>query len=93
MAPIGCDFHSGGITWDAFEEQLHTKEMMEFFKMIDVDIDDAKCLFDMLDVDGSGSVDAQESDCSISQDDGPYLELLKNRKIGILEQMRRLTQL
>ena len=33
------------------------------------------------------------TDYSIRQDDGPYLDLLKNWKIGILGQIKRLTQL
>ena len=33
------------------------------------------------------------TDYSIRQDDGPYLDLLKNWKMGILRQIRCLTQL
>mmetsp|Transcript_92702 Transcript_92702/g.177962 ORF Transcript_92702/g.177962 Transcript_92702/m.177962 type:complete len:651 (-) Transcript_92702:66-2018(-) len=51
---------TGEISWEAFEKNLHRKEMHDFFKTIDVDIDNAHTLFELLDVDGSGSVDAQE---------------------------------
>jgi Ca2+-binding EF-hand superfamily protein len=52
--------HSGEITWPDFERQLQQKEMRDFFKTIDVDIDKARSLFDLLDLDDSGSVDVGE---------------------------------
>ena len=39
------------------------------------------------------TVELQYPDYSIRQDDGAYLDLLKNWKIGILRQIRCLTQL
>lgn len=50
----------GEITWEKFEQSLHKNEMREFFKTIDVDIRHAKNLFEVLDVDGSGSINAAE---------------------------------
>jgi len=52
--------HSGEITWEAFERQLHQREMQQFFKTIDVDIEKARNLFELLDLDESGSVDVGE---------------------------------
>lgn len=52
--------HTGEITWAVFESQLERKDMREFFKTIDVDICNAKALFDLLDTDSSGSVDCEE---------------------------------
>jgi voltage-gated sodium channel len=52
--------HQGEITWDMFETCLQEKEMQEFFKTIDVDIEQAKSLFELLDLDESGSVDINE---------------------------------
>lgn len=50
----------GGITWEDFKENLERKEMKQFFKTIDVDIEHAQTLFELLDVDHSGCVDADE---------------------------------
>ena len=44
-------------------------------------------------VGDGGGVGVRLSDYSIRQDDGPYLDLLKIWEIGILGQMRHLTQL
>jgi hypothetical protein len=52
--------NTGEITWETFECQLDKKEMSEFFKTINVDISHAKALFDLLDVDASGSIDCDE---------------------------------
>jgi len=45
---------------EEFEDQLDSKPMQEFFETIDVDISNAQCLFDLLDADDSGAVDADE---------------------------------
>lgn len=50
----------GELTWEDFQRQLETKEMREFFRTIDVDIKHARALFDLLDMDESGSVNAEE---------------------------------
>lgn len=52
--------NSGEISWEQFEEKLHTKEMAEFFKIIDVAIGDARHLFELLDIDGSESISMDE---------------------------------
>eukprot|EP00929_Paragymnodinium_shiwhaense_P037215 TRINITY_DN19869_c0_g2_i1.p1 TRINITY_DN19869_c0_g2~~TRINITY_DN19869_c0_g2_i1.p1 ORF type:complete len:644 (-),score=143.90 TRINITY_DN19869_c0_g2_i1:267-2198(-) len=52
--------NSGIITWDEFQSNLGTPELMEYFKIIDVDISEAQGLFRLLDVDCSGEVDAIE---------------------------------
>merc|ERR1712151_485740 len=46
--------------WDCFEKKLDTPQMQEFFKAIDVDQSEAKGLFRLLDLDDSGSVNAEE---------------------------------
>jgi len=51
---------SGIISWNELEEHLDNPKLRTFFKDIDVDISEAKGLFDLLDRDGSGSIDADE---------------------------------
>jgi len=54
----------GGIdatmTWDTFKNKLHETPVVEFFKFIDVDPSDAKELFKLLDLDGSGGINVDE---------------------------------
>lgn len=52
--------HDGEVTWTEFEDALEFKEMQEYFKTVDVDISDAPSLWNLLDVDGSGSIDAED---------------------------------
>jgi len=54
---VDCD---GEISWEEFESHLDKQEMKEFFKTIDVDIANARELFDLLDSDRSGTVDGKE---------------------------------
>jgi len=51
---------SGKISWEEFEDQLESKAMREYFKHIDIDISEAQGLFFLLDMDGSGTIDADE---------------------------------
>eukprot|EP00747_Dinoflagellata_sp_TGD_P011397 gnl/TRDRNA2_/TRDRNA2_120717_c2_seq2.p1 gnl/TRDRNA2_/TRDRNA2_120717_c2~~gnl/TRDRNA2_/TRDRNA2_120717_c2_seq2.p1 ORF type:complete len:389 (-),score=80.16 gnl/TRDRNA2_/TRDRNA2_120717_c2_seq2:241-1407(-) len=48
------------MTWEEFESQLNTPEMAEYFKSIDVDLSEARQLFDLIDLDGSGEIDSGE---------------------------------
>merc|ERR1712157_668080 len=48
------------ITFEEFNDKIHTEVMHDYFKAIDVDPSEAKNLFQLLDADGSGSVDADE---------------------------------
>lgn len=48
------------VTWEAFHAKLETKPMQDFFKQINVDKDDARSLFDLLDADGNGGIDSRE---------------------------------
>merc|ERR1712113_448899 len=48
------------ITWDIFESKLASRTMQDFFVTIDVDISHAQRLFELLDIDGSGSLDRDE---------------------------------
>jgi voltage-gated sodium channel len=50
----------GEISWEDFSKALETKEMKDFFKAIDVDIENARSLFDLLDLDESGFVNGDE---------------------------------
>jgi len=55
------DVHDDGlITWEVFESHLETKQMKDLFKAIDVDIEHARGLFELLDIDDSEAVDVQE---------------------------------
>ena len=51
---------AGVITWDDFRASLHSKDMKELFKAIDLDISEARCVFKILDLDDDGTLDAEE---------------------------------
>merc|ERR1712050_161480 len=55
-----ADLTPRDLTWEDFEEKLDTAAMKEYFRQINVDILEAKSFFDLLDADGSGSVDVRE---------------------------------
>eukprot|EP00929_Paragymnodinium_shiwhaense_P120578 TRINITY_DN9253_c0_g3_i3.p1 TRINITY_DN9253_c0_g3~~TRINITY_DN9253_c0_g3_i3.p1 ORF type:complete len:564 (+),score=89.89 TRINITY_DN9253_c0_g3_i3:152-1843(+) len=48
------------ISWEDFEAKLTNEDLEEYFKAIDVDSCEAKNLFELLDTDNSGGVDARE---------------------------------
>merc|ERR1711920_359794 len=50
----------GELTWEDFESRLEHPRMREYFKAIDVHPSDAKGVFRLLDLDDSGSIDANE---------------------------------
>lgn len=52
---LDCD-NSGTVGWDEFSQMLHTKEMKEVFKQVDIDMSEAKALFRLLDMSGNGSI-------------------------------------
>ncbi|CAJ1460017.1 unnamed protein product [Effrenium voratum] len=52
--------NSGIITWDDFQASLHSKDIKELFKAIDLDISEAHCVFKILDLDDDGTLDADE---------------------------------
>merc|ERR1712048_847160 len=54
------DDASGTISWDEFEQKLDTPEMTEYFKMIDVDMSEARGIFSLLDIDKSGQIESEE---------------------------------
>jgi len=63
FASIERDDNSDGpvaMTWGVFQSKMHSPQMQEFFKAIDVDPCEAKGLFHLLDLDGSGSLSADE---------------------------------
>merc|ERR1712176_151242 len=48
------------MSWDAFACHLDTPEIQEYFKIIDVDIGEARSVFELIDADGSGRLDLLE---------------------------------
>lgn len=52
--------HDGELTWEEFESQLNSESMKRYFDVVDLDIAEAKTLFSLIDVDGSGKIDANE---------------------------------
>merc|ERR1719498_1208064 len=90
---------SGVMTWKTFESQLDKPNMQAYFRAIDVDPSEAKGLFRLLDLDGSGSIDAEEflSGCLRLRGPAKALDLAilmhEVRKVhSKLKQQRRLLQ-
>jgi len=52
--------HTGLITWPNFQSALDHSDMVDFFEAIDIDISEAKELFDLLDMSGDGTIQADE---------------------------------
>jgi len=48
------------ITWDVFSQKLQEPELQKCFETLNIDIAQANILFDLIDTDQSGQVDAQE---------------------------------
>jgi len=51
---------SGTISWEQFEEALESEDMREVFKQLDLDVSEALGLFQLLDTDRTGNIDADE---------------------------------
>lgn len=51
---------AGDLSWDTFATKLKTKELDEFFKAVDVDMSDARGLFNLVDADMDGNVSPEE---------------------------------
>eukprot|EP00929_Paragymnodinium_shiwhaense_P034643 TRINITY_DN1881_c0_g1_i1.p1 TRINITY_DN1881_c0_g1~~TRINITY_DN1881_c0_g1_i1.p1 ORF type:complete len:645 (+),score=77.52 TRINITY_DN1881_c0_g1_i1:49-1935(+) len=51
---------AGGLTLESFEEHVHVKSVREYFALLELDTSDAWMLFQLLDDDGSGSIDVEE---------------------------------
>merc|ERR1712190_455439 len=60
------------------EDHLQSEAVQEYFKAIDVDPSEAKHLFEMLDINGSGKIDLEEflSGCLRMQGPAKALDLL-----------------
>jgi hypothetical protein len=54
------DDQSGNISWPDFEMALADQQMKNFFETIDIDMSEAKTLFELLDVSGDGFVSAED---------------------------------
>merc|ERR1712187_603977 len=48
------------VTWDIFRKKLETQTMRDYFKHINVELSDAPALFEMIDLDASGSISSAE---------------------------------
>jgi len=51
---------SEGITWEEFTEKINSPNMKDYFKELNLNTSEGRGLFDLLDVDGNGSVDPEE---------------------------------
>lgn len=51
---------SGTLSWEEFEGKLIDDQMLQLFKSIDIDIREAKALFQLLDLDEAGSISSEE---------------------------------
>lgn len=80
---------SGAITWEEFEINLQNPQMMEYLKVIDLDPDEAAQLFNLLDEDGSGEIDAEElvSGCLRLHGNAKALELA-----AFMQEFRKFTK-
>merc|ERR1712032_963047 len=50
---------SGRITWPEFQKQVENPSMNMYFKAIDLDKEEARDLFRLIDIDESGTIDAE----------------------------------
>jgi len=51
---------SGFIAFEDIEKHLEDDDVQDYFETIDVDPSEAKCLFEILDIDGSGQIELSE---------------------------------
>lgn len=65
----------GKMNFEEFMTKIHTRAMQDFFQGIDVDPEEAKVLFHLLDVDGSGVLSAEEFLCGSMRLRGPTKSL------------------
>jgi len=61
----------GFMSWEVFASKVETDEMQEAFKAINIDASEAQGLFNLLDLDGSRKVNAQEFLAGILRLRGP----------------------
>lgn len=58
---LGEQVYTGeDISWAVFEQKLSEPELQACFALLNISITDARCLFELIDTDKSGSVDAKE---------------------------------
>jgi len=77
------------ITWAEFSEKMNSNAMQDYFRAIDVNPAEARSLFDLLDVDGSGSVDADEIVNGCLRLRGPAKSLDISLLLRVVERMDR----
>lgn len=51
---------SGSITWQEFQKQLGSPQMEEYFKVVDLDVSEAKALFNLIDIRGTGEIQVDD---------------------------------
>lgn len=81
---------TGTITLDEIERNLESTEVLEFFRSIDVDVSEARILFDMLDTDRSGAIEFAEflSGCLRLQSPAKAIDL-----VLVMRELRQAFQL
>jgi len=83
--------------WEMFQSKATSPQMQEFFKAIDVEPSEAKCLFDLLDLDNSGEISADEFLSGAMRLRGPAkaldLAVLVNEVRQIDKQLRALSRM
>jgi len=52
--------HSGTINWEEFEVQLKEPQMQEYLKNIDIDPNEARDLFHLLDIEDTGEIEIED---------------------------------
>lgn len=55
-----CAHGQNSLTWDYFKERLQDPEITLYLKSVDLDVSEAHGLFQLLDTDDSGIVEAEE---------------------------------
>eukprot|EP00929_Paragymnodinium_shiwhaense_P098421 TRINITY_DN5989_c0_g1_i3.p1 TRINITY_DN5989_c0_g1~~TRINITY_DN5989_c0_g1_i3.p1 ORF type:complete len:595 (-),score=152.16 TRINITY_DN5989_c0_g1_i3:76-1860(-) len=76
------DLQCGDITWGEFRSMVHTPEMTNLFKSLNIDTSEARQLFRLLDTQGVGTLDYQEfiDGCLRLRGPAKSLELVKLMK-------------
>lgn len=94
-------FFAGGmdreITLEEFKTKLDNKHMQEYFQTLDLDTGESDALFQLLDVDGSGSVSPEEMVNGCLRLSGPALAieiaLLMKEMVHLQKLVQKLTRL
>jgi len=80
------------ITWDDFNAKLQCDVMKDYFKQINVEVGEARALFEMIDIDQSGSVDCSEIVQGCLRLRGPARSLEMFQLLSAVNEIRRLLE-